>query len=77
MKTILFFDDWLLDAKRNIERRFISPEPIGQETTFEGSATTSMSLSGRTTPTPTTSAIRRRASSRCGTRKRGSWRLLA
>ena len=52
MKTILFFDDWLLDAKRNIERRFISPESIGQEITFEGSADNVHELIGQNNTYP-------------------------
>jgi hypothetical protein len=41
MKTILFLDDWMLDARVNVVRRFISPARAAQKLTFEESDTPS------------------------------------
>ncbi len=35
MKSILFLDDWLLDSRNNIKRRFMKPVPAGQKFMFE------------------------------------------
>ena len=52
MKTILFLDDWMLDSKRNIARRFCNPELLGAELTLEGSAEDGEELAGQTSVYP-------------------------
>ncbi len=36
MKTILFFDDWMLDSRINIVRRFIPPTRVSETLSFDG-----------------------------------------
>ncbi len=52
MKTILFLDDWMLDSKRNIARRFCNPELLAAELTLEGSAAGAEELAGQTSVYP-------------------------
>ena len=53
MKTILFLDDWMLDSKRNIARRFCNPELLDADLTLEGtSAEDGEELVGQTSVYP-------------------------
>lgn len=55
MKTILFLDDWMLDSKRNVARRFCNPELLDAELTLEGSVEDGEELAGQTSVYPRTS----------------------